>query len=570
MQPVSSSVFGLRAIDAKAAAGYVAAVAVIAAFASSFWLFLAASAVITAIVAMSVGVIYDNAGLLSLCQMTFAGIGAWVVGWLNLNTAIPYLLMLPFAIVVPMVIGVAIGIPALRLRGQNLAVFTLVFAAAVSRVIFADGFPGLITGNRVSPPEALSGDRAYFLLCAAILGLVGLVVTMLRRAPIGRWWFSVRRSERATAALGRSVVTTKLSSFAVSAGIAGLAGGLLVAQNGIVSGASFEPLTSITILTAALMFGAGNFEGAVYAGIFGQLIPEVLDRLGLPNDIAPMVFAAGGIVALAQGEGGLSAAVRAAIGSRQPSAVSQSDAEPALPRGETPSVDGPVLQVTGASVTYGAIQALSDVNITVEPGSFVGLIGPNGAGKSTLVDLVAGFLADPQGTVTLDGVDISALAPKDRAQRGLRRSFQQGHTPQDLTVGGYLELASRATATQVEQAAAFFSLPSVDTPIRSLDVGARRVLEVCGAVASRPRVVLLDEPAAGLSGPEREAFLEALAMVPAATGAAVVLIEHDLEAVAQLCETVIVLDFGQVIATGPPQVVLDNARVVDAYLGVMT
>ena len=551
---------------------YVAIVAIIAVFASSFWLFLATSAVITATVAFSVGVVYDNAGLLSLCQMTFASIGAWTVGWLNLNTDLPFLAMLPLAALVPMVIGAMVGIPALRLRGQNLAVFTLVFAAAFSRVIFADGFPGLIEGNRVSPPEFLAGDGTYFVFCALLLGVIALVITKMRRARVGRWWYSVRRSERATAALGRSVVTTKLSAFAASAGVAGLAGAMLVAQNGIVSGASFVPLTSMTILTSALMFGAGNFEGALFAGIFGQLIPELLDRIGLPNDIAPMIFAVGGLIALAQGEGGLSAALRALRPPTTPG-TSETDADgptPALANVVSTSAAGtPVLEVRDVGVTYGAIAALSGVSLTVEPGAFVGLIGPNGAGKSTLVDVITGFISSHEGTVHLDGANITKLAPAHRAGRGLRRSFQQGHTPQDLSIGGYLDLATSATRSELEQAAAYFSLPHIDTPIRALDVGTRRILEVCGAVASGPKIVLLDEPAAGLAGDDRERFLSALADIPKLTGTAVLLIEHDLDAVAKLCESVVVLDFGEVIASGAPADVPADRQVVEAYMGAM-
>lgn len=214
----------MRRADVAAAAAYCGAVLAVSQLAGPFWLFLLTSAVITAVVAVSVGVIYDNAGLLSLCQMTFAGIGAWTVGWLNLKTSLPYLAMLLFAAAVPFAAGVAVGIPALRLRGQNLAVFTLVFSAAVARVLFADGFPGLIEGNRVNPPGFADSDAGFFLLCAGVLGVIAALVTALRRTCTGRWWFSVRHSERATAAMGRSVVVTKISAFAVSAAIAGVGG----------------------------------------------------------------------------------------------------------------------------------------------------------------------------------------------------------------------------------------------------------------------------------------------------------------------------------------------------------
>lgn len=566
----------MRRGDLVAGAAYLGAAATVSQLASPFWLFLLTSAVITAVVAVSVGVVYDNAGLLSLCQMTFAGIGAWTVGWLNLKTNLPYLAMLPFAAVVPFAAGVVVGIPALRLRGQNLAVFTLVFGAAVARVIFADGFPGLIEGNRVRPPEFARSDSGYFLFCALTLGLIGAAVTALRRTRTGRWWFSVRRSERATAAMGRSVVAAKLSAFAVSAAIAGVGGALLLALNGIVSGASFQPIESMTILTAALMFGAGHFEGALLTGLFGQLIPSFLSDIGLPRDIAPMLFAVGGVFALSRGEGGLSAALRAASRKlpglrRAHRGETATQALRPLPSGHRPAAPtATVLDIRQVSVAYGAVRALDNVNLSIPEGGFFGLIGPNGAGKSTLVDALSGFLPSHEGRILLGGEDITALPPRRRALRGLRRTFQQGHTPRDLTVGEYIALASADSEILVAEALDWFSLPPPRTPIAGLDVGSRRILEVCGALASNPRIALLDEPTAGLAGPDREMFVEALAAVAARLSVAVLLIEHDIEAVVSLCTSVAVLDFGQLIAAGPPHEVLEEPRVVAAYLGTST
>lgn len=566
----------MRRGDLVAGAAYVGVAVAVSQLAGPFWLFLLTSAAITAVVAVSVGVIYDNAGLLSLCQMTFAGIGAWTVGWLNLKTNLPFLAMLPLAAAVPFMAGVIIGIPALRLRGQNLAVFTLVFSAAVARVVFADGFPGLIEGNRVHPPGFADSDSGYFLFCATMLGLIAVAVTTLRRTRTGRWWFSVRRSERATAAMGRSVVVTKLSAFAVSAAIAGIGGALLLALNGIVSGASFQPIESMTILTSALMFGAGHFEGAVLTGLFGQLIPNFLSDVGLPRDIAPMLFAVGGVIALSRGEGGLSAALRVA-GRKLPNLRQARRTEPparaiqSLPSGQGSTARATtVLDIQRVSVSYGAVKALDDISLEIPEGGFFGLIGPNGAGKSTLVDALSGFLPSHQGRIFLGGEDITALPPRKRALRGLRRTFQQGHTPRDLTVGGYLALASADAETSVAEMLDWFSLPAAGTPIATLDVGSRRKLEVCGALTPHPRVALLDEPTAGLAGPEREMFVEALAAVTARMGVSVLLIEHDIEAVVSLCDSVAVLDFGRLIATGSPQDVLEDPGVVAAYLGTST
>ena len=191
------------------------------------------------------------------------------------------------------------------------------------------------------------------------------------RSRMGRWWFSMRHSERATAAMGRSVVVTNISAFAVSAAIAGVGGALLT-------------------------------------GLFAHLVPNFLSDIGLPRDIAPILFAAGS--------------------------------------------DGIVLEIRQVSVSYSAVKVLDDVSLSVPEGGVFGLIGPNGAGKSTLVDALSGFTTSHAGRFLLDGDDITALPPRQRARRGLRRTFQQGHTPRDLTVGGYLDLCVTRQSTSVAEA----------------------------------------------------------------------------------------------------------------------
>ena len=322
------------------------------------------------------------------------------------------------------------------------------------------------------------------------------------------------------------------------------------------------------------MFGAGNLEGALLAGLFGQLIPNFLSDLGLPRDIAPMIFATGGVIALSRGEGGLSAAIRGLWARSRDGAVAvaPSAGEPATaapPRSSPrrPVASESVLEVDDLSVAYGAIRALDSVSLSFPEGGFVGLIGPNGAGKSTLVDTLSGFVTPEQGRVRLGGEDITGLAPYKRAQLGLRRTFQQGHTPRDLNIGGYLDLAAGGQPDVVGELLHRFSLPDETTPIARLDVGTRRVLEACGALVAQPKIALLDEPTAGLSVPDSAAFADALRIVGDDFGVAVLLIEHDLDVVASLCDTVVVLDFGRVIANGTPAEVLRAPAVVAAYLG---
>ena len=230
---------------------------------------------------------------------------------------------------------------------------------------------------------------------------------------------------------------------------------------------------------------------------------------------------------------------------------------------------GEALAITGMTVRYGALTALDAVDITVPSGMVVGIIGPNGAGKSTLIDAVCGFVERYDGTVALRGRPIDGLRAAARARAGLRRTFQQGRAIPELTVGDYINLYSARPLppADLDDVLGYFGLPAADEPVVFVDVGTRRVLEVAAAVACRPVVAFLDEPAAGLGSDEAAALAQRIRGIPARFGCAVVLVEHNIELVADVCSLITVLDFGVVIASGAPGEVLSDPRVMAAYLG---
>ena len=223
----------------------------------------------------------------------------------------------------------------------------------------------------------------------------------------------------------------------------------------------------------------------------------------------------------------------------------------------------------GLSVRYGAVAALTEVDLTVAPGAVMGLIGPNGAGKSTLVDAVTGFVSPEAGTVELGGVSLGGWPVQARARAGLRRTFQQDRVPPSLTVAEYLRFVSRRHVSRDRMRAAlgYLDCPPPGRPISQLDTGTRRLLEIAGLLLSDARLVLLDEPAAGLGRAGSELLGERLSGVPAAFGISLLLIEHDLDLIRACCSAVAVLDFGKVIAEGEPGDVLSQAAVTAAYLG---
>ena len=241
-----------------------------------------------------------------------------------------------------------------------------------------------------------------------------------------------------------------------------------------------------------------------------------------------------------------------------------------------------VLRTSGLSVRFGGVHAVRDVDVEVAPGELVGLIGPNGAGKTTFVDAITGYVRYT-GTVELDGHDLRGMAPHQRARRGLARTWQSTELFDDLTVGenvavaaerpSFLSLVAELVGKRLgESAAAEHAIdaldprPLTDAMPSELTQGQRKLVGVARAVAMQPRLLCLDEPAAGLDTHESEELGRRLRQI-ASGGTTTLLIDHDMGLVLTICDRIAVLEFGQVIATGPPDEVRRDPRVVTAYLG---
>ena len=550
-----------------------------------YFVYLAISAVIAAIAIMGLGVVTGSAGMIALCQLTFAAIGAWIVALMNIwHAPGGFIVWLILGALVAGVAGILVGLPALRLRGVNLAVVTLGFAAAADVTLVQIQFPGSADAISIDRPAMFSNDKKFFFLSIIVLVVCALIVFFLQRSRWGASWKAVAFSERGTAAAGQSVQVAKLTAFAVSAALGGVAGGLLAGQVQLPFAASFTPLQSLALYVLAIMSGAHLIDMTVFGGILWVLVPELLKRWHIPQDWGFVIFGVLGVQALTSGTS-LGQGIRNLLWKRQDRrtanaaltalpADASDDAEeirttttatldPAVLSGE------PVLTVEHLTVEFGALKALDDVSFSVPEASIMGLIGPNGAGKSTFVDAISGFLPKHGGRVLLGGRDLAGLSPTRRARLGLRRTFQQDRVPPLLTVGGYVRFVARRrlSVADIEETLAFFGCPPARARLSSVDVGTRRLVEVAAAVLAGPRLLILDEPAAGLSHDEHLALAARLRELPQRYGVALIIIEHDLDLVRSVCPMLTVLNFGQVLATGPQDEVLANPDVVKAYMG---
>jgi branched-chain amino acid transport system permease protein len=536
-----------------------------------YWVYIMTAVVISTLIARSVGFVSIQAGLISLCQMSFAAIGGWIVSWLALElpgVAFPLLVLIGGLAVLP--VGWILGFVTARIRGAELAVVTLGFAAALDLILRQGSFPGVSTGTPVTPAAPFDDPRWLFLFALILLLALQSGSLLLKRTSLVSGWATMRVSEKSAAAMGLKVPMMKASAFAIGALFSGLAGGLLAAQYGLLTTAAFSPLSSFGYLATAVLCGASFFGGAVLAGFVAVLVPEILGRLGLPLDLGPGLLALGAFDVLRRGNGGIVERLVSGLQDRRFRDAQRTSIPPAQEKrtdGTRASLN-PTLEITGLSVTMGQQLLLDSVSLTVREGEVHALIGPNGAGKSLLIDAVSGFLPRYDGNVVLDGVTVNGVRAYARARRGIRRTFQESKSIEGLSVDDFLRVsAGTARRGHIDKVRDYFGLPDGHIPIRLLDVGSRRVLEVAGALASQPRVVLLDEPASGLPEQESSALAECIRDIPAVFGCSVLLVEHDISFVKRAASRATVVNAGRIVSSGLVSDVLAQPEVVASFLG---
>jgi ABC-type branched-subunit amino acid transport system ATPase component/branched-subunit amino acid ABC-type transport system permease component len=580
---------------------------------SNGWSISVANAAISALVSLSIVIVTGYAGQISLATYAFMGIGALVGAHAVGSWGLGYPMTIVLGIVGGGVAGLLMGLPAIRVRGIDLTVATLVFSIVIANTVFvsstfigSNGFDGIV----VPTPKLFGLDvdpglhpARFTILCIVALLLVGIGTANLRRSVAGRRLLAVRANERGAAALGISVGGAKVAAFALGGAVAGLAGGLSVFRSRTMTFSNFDVFKSIFALAFTIVSGVGYVAGALYAGLIsaGGPISYIFRNLSAKIDLI-LAIGSGLLVVqiMLQNPDGMIPLLRhqadwvkdrvlrlrrrtASVAKvrRRPDDLVDLEPAVALPTrpGET------VLRVDGLSLRYGPVRAVDDVSLDVHPGEIVGVIGPNGAGKTSLIDTITGFARKTDGAIQLGGVDISDWKIRRRARAGLGRTFQNLELFSDLTVrenllaahdsrgvaaylSGWVRPGSDRLTGAAAQAVRLLGLEEwLDTEINTLPQGTRQLVAVARALAASPRVLCLDEPAAGLDQAERDAMSRAIRLVVERLHIGVLLIEHNVDVVSGLCDRVLVLDFGAVVASGLPAEVLASDIVRRAYLG---
>jgi len=548
---------------------------------------------IGAIIMQSVIVVTGFAGQISLAQYALAGCGALFASRQIANHDTPILLALLFGVAGAAVVGVVFALPALRTRGINLAVVTLGLGLAFQTTILQNiDYTGGLNGTSVGRISVFGVDidrldhpdrYAVFVTCC--LTLCTIVVANVRRGRAGRRMIAVRTNERAAASLGVSVFGAKLFAFSLSAGIAGLGGALLALRNRNVLFEEYSPFESINIVVLAVLGGVGYVLGSITGSflVAGGVSALITREIGVDDNWIVLV---GGLILLLQ-------LVKAPDGiADHVSRIASMVGGGRRPAGPVPLVDSEPVPVTEASLTIdemsvhvGGIRAVDGASLTVTTGEVVGLIGPNGAGKTTLIDSVTGFTPMMAGRVVLNGREISRRSAARRARSGLSRTWQSLELFEDLSVRDNILAGSDShsllpylsdliwpqqqhlPAAAVRAIREFELEPLLDTPCSDLPYGQRRLVSIARALASSPSILMLDEPAAGLSDAETAELRSVIRGLVERWNIGVLLVEHDMSLVMAVCDRVVALEAGAVIAEGTPREIAANSRVRKAYLG---
>jgi ABC-type branched-subunit amino acid transport system ATPase component/ABC-type branched-subunit amino acid transport system permease subunit len=509
------------------------------------------------------------------------------------------------AATVSALLACAVGIGALRVRGQLLAVSTFVFGLAAAQYLYQR--PLLVGDFATTVPLRrtdlfgldVTEQRTYYFVVLAVLVVAVAVVARLRRTGVGRSIIGVRDNQSGAAAFTVRPTAAKLRAFALAGGMAGLAGALLAANLQNVPTTRYFTVTDSLMLVSIV--GIGGL-GSVAGPILGALWVVGLPAFFPDNDLVPLfgssigllvllLYLPGGLVQLGHlCHDALIGVLERRLPAPTPARVAATPAWlRAAPADDDGGDHGPVLTTRELSVRFGGIMSVDSASIRVDAGEVVGLIGTNGAGKTTMMNAIGGFVRS-RGRIELLGADLGGLPPASRARRGLGRTFQAAPLFPELTVRETVQLAlearhhtgflgaalclptsvrlERRRRAQADDLVDFLGLGAyADIPVSDLSTGTRRIVELAGLLALDSRVLLLDEPTGGLAQRETEAFGPLILDIRGQLGASVLVIEHDMPLVMGISDRVYCLEAGRVIAAGRPDEVRHDPVVVASYLG---
>ena len=564
--------------------------------------------------AVGLNVVVGYAGLLDLGYIAFYAIGAYTYAFLaspHFGIHLPFLLVLPIGALMAASAGVILGYPVLRLRGDYLAIVTMGFGEIVRILLLnlADITAGPNGIRRIDPANILglnldapieflflhteSVTNYYFLTMAAATLCVVMVVR-LNDSKIGRGWQAIRDDEVAAHCMGIHKSNMKLLAFGIGAFLAGIAGVIFSAWQQFVSPETFTVWELVTIFCMIVLGGAGRMLGVIVGVVVLVVLPEFLREYSIYRMI---IYGAVLVLIMRyRPQGLLGRPAERRVRSRRTSPTCRAEDSSVDVKLEGPVVgtgegNVPVLEVENLTKAFGGLVAVQGVSFDVKQGEIVSIIGPNGAGKTTVFNVISGLYRPTGGSIKYLGKPIRGVPPHRLAKMGIVRTFQNlrlfagmtvlenvmvglhsrlgaGVIPIVLRSGRFVreERTARARCLALLDILGHGLGDRCDDMVLTLTYADRRRVEIARALASGPRLLLLDEPVAGMTSAEAEEMTQQIRTLRDA-GYTILLIEHHMNVVMGISDRIIVLDQGEKIAEGTPVEVQNNERVIEAYLG---
>lgn len=565
---------------------------------NGFYVFLAQTFFYTLIAVIGLNLLLGLSGQMSLGQAGFYALGAYGSALTSLKLGWPIPLSIAFGTFLAAIGGGLVGVFALRTRGLYLAMTTLAVGYVLD--ILAQRWIGLTGGAmglsgvpQIEFGFPKLGPVFFFYFAGTALILIQLLSDFIHDGRLGRNLRAIRESEVFAASVGIEVSRWKAGIFAFAAALAGMGGAFFAHQSGYVGSDAFTVRLSIALLIAAVVGGLGTKSGPLLGTLILLAIVEVIagiDKYGLFIYGIILVTV---LLAFPKGAAGVVDSLKAKIGlSRQDashagSTESNSKEQRSAFALSSAQSAGTSLHIKGISKSYSGLKAVDEVSIAVQPHTIHGLIGPNGAGKSTIINMIAGVYLADTGTITLGAQDISSLGIAARANLGMARTFQnlqliEGVSVLDNVMLGvkhqqsyskdFFDWLFRNSLEKKERQESmsilnFLGIGHLAQRLPSeLPYGHRKLLELARAIAQRPRILLLDEPIAGMNSQEAKEIAQVILKLKQ-LGITVVLVEHNMEFVMSVCDELSVLNFGRLIAHGTPKEIQKNPAVIEAYLG---